>query len=193
MSNAFDEQKLALEKAMGEMKVIRKENESLKQQLQLLEAKFEDVEMKERTNNVIVTGVPPQTNPNTGRIMTKILTKMGLEEHENNILESFRLTKDQQAPILVKLKSAGMKKEIIRKIRQLKGIKVKACGLDGTDGQIYLNEDLPINKRNLFKRVRDFRRENNYKSAFCTNGVIYLKKNDHEPGVRIRSEKDLPR
>lgn len=196
MSDSFEDQKRKFENALSELQELKKENRGLKERIQVLETKFDELEVKERANNIIIDGVPLQSVDETGKIFTKILGAMNLQSKNYQCVESFRLGKRDNGPIMVKLGQVQMKKEILKRIKECKGLKLKQCGLEcennGNDKKIFLNEDLPFGKRMLFKKVREYKRENNFKAAFCTNGTIYLKKTDHDPPIKIRMESDLP-
>ena len=192
MSDSFEEQKEKFNDILKEVKALRKENEYLKQRLQLMEAKFDDMEVQKRANNIIVTGVPKQTDMNTDNIVCKILSAINIQKGKTDVLESFRLNKKDNGPILVKFGNIQTKKEVLRSIKQVKGTTVARCGLEGDNGKIYLNEDLPVGKRNLFKKAREIKKDKGYKAAFCTNGIVYLKIDENDPPIKIRSEKDFP-
>lgn len=191
MSDSFEDQKTKFEYILKEVKSLRQENEALKQRLQFLEAKFDEIEVKEKARNIIVAGVPKQTEGDAGTIITKVLGAMKVQINGAEIENCFRMGRGDDGPILVKFKSVETKKGILKTIKQLKGITIKECGLEGKDRKIYLNEDLPLNKRNLFRRVREIKKEKGYKAALCVNGVIYLKKGEQDLAVKIRNENDL--
>ena len=93
MSDSFEEQKEKFNDILKEVKALRKENEYLKQRLQLMEAKFDDMEVQKRANNIIVAGVPKQTDINTDNIVCKILSAINIQKGKTDVLESFRLNK----------------------------------------------------------------------------------------------------
>ena len=76
VSNAFDEQKILFEKSVNEINSLKKENTSLKQRLDFLETKFEEQEQKEKTNNVVIVGVPKQNHPDTTKIVSSIFSTL---------------------------------------------------------------------------------------------------------------------
>lgn len=191
MSDAFEEQKAKFESLMEETRSLRRENVALTERVQLLESKLDELEVKERACNVIINGVPKQTDPDTNKIATKIILGLNLRLGNDAILETFRIGNKAESPILVKLDNIHTKKEIVKKIRSIKGTTVAKCGLEGKNSKIYINEDLPVNKRMLFKQVRDKKREKNYFAAFCNEGVIFLKRNEQDTPVKIRTEKDI--
>nr|CAI5834633.1 unnamed protein product [Callosobruchus analis] len=173
MSDSFEEQKTKFEAIMEETKTLRVENNKLKERIRSLETRFDDLEVEKRANNILIDGVPKQAEQNIASTVNKILGAIKLQA---TVTECFRLGKNENGPILVKFDNKESKKEVLRKIKDLKGITVKKCKLEGADRKIYFNEDLPVNKRALFKKVRDVKKQNNYKAAYCKNGVIYLKK-----------------
>lgn len=191
MSDSFEEQKVKFESVLVEVTMLRKENETLKHRLQSLESKFDDLEVKGKENNIVVVGVPSQDDSDTGNIVSKIVTAMQIPIGKSDIVDSFRLGRKEDGPILVKFRDHSMRKEILRKIKQMKGITNEKCHLKGENGRIYLNEDLPVNKRMLFKKARDIKKREGYAAAFCMNGVVYLRKNDQDPPIKIRNEGDL--
>lgn len=69
-----------------------------------LDTRLDDSEIKERANNLIIAGVPKQTEYNTKQIAEKILKSLNLEIDQIKILNSFRLkNKEWGGPILLKL------------------------------------------------------------------------------------------
>lgn len=192
MSNSFDEQKAKFDSILEEVRGLRKENMDLKLRLQAVESKLEAMEVKDRAANIIIAGVPKQPNLDSRKISERILEGLELQSKKTEIVECFRLNKDKdEGPILVKFSNTHIKVEVLKKIRKLKGIDTKKCGLQGDNKKIYLNEDLPVSRRNLFKKVREVKKNKGYKAAFCVNGVIYLKKHEHDPAVKIRCESDI--
>lgn len=191
MSDSFEAQKTRFEELLEETRALRRENETLKEHVNNLQIKFDELEVKERECNIIIDGVPKQNESKTMKTVTNIMAAMNLKIQNNEILESFRLGKRDGGPILVKLKSRETKHNIISTIRKLKGTTVAKCRLEGENRKIYINEDLPKGKRSLFKKVRDIKMEKGYAAAFCNNGTIYLKRKENDAPMKIRSEKDV--
>ncbi|XP_060520871.1 uncharacterized protein LOC132698665 [Cylas formicarius] len=191
MSDSFDEQNGTFAKLLVEIKALRQENVDLKQRIKQLETTFDEIEQKEKANNIIIAGIPKQRDSNTNNIVQKIFTMIQVPLPDNEIRTSYRLNKNEDSPILVKFDKQETKKIVLNKIRFIKGTTVSKCKLEGEDKKIYLNEDLTVRKRMLFKKAREIKITKNYKSVYCRNGQIFLKKNDHEPPARITSEDDF--
>lgn len=191
MSESFEEQKRVFEIVLEDNKALQKENENLKMRMQTLEGRMEALEAAEKSKNLIVAGVPKQPNLDTVATIKKIFTSMQLQTSNNEILESFRVNKSDGGPILVKMNNEQAKKDALKRIKDMKGITSKKCGLDGDDKKIYFNEDMSLAKRVLFKATRDLRKQKNYKAAFYVNGTIFLRINENEQAIKIRCEADL--
>lgn len=193
MSDCFDEQKTSVEKVMSEIKLLREENTKLKQRVEVLEEKINYQEQKERDNNVVVSGIPKQDHFDSAKkIMEQVFQTMQIQNV--NIVDSYRLGKSENAPILVKLDDQDLKVRILKKSRELKGgFNVRGCGLNGSNNSIYINEDLTQQNQILLKKTRDFKRAKGHHSVYTRNGKIYLRLTGLEPAVRIRCENDLLR
>lgn len=190
MSDAFDDNKLATEEVVNEIRRLRQENVCLQKKVQLLENKINYQEQKEKQNNLIIVGVPKQPD-DIKKTVSKITVALQVTKAEENITETFRIGKKEDGPIMVKFKNHEIKYEIIKNIRKTKGLKVSECGLLGKNNNIYLNEDLTQNNQMLYKKAREVKKQKKFKSVYCSHGKIYVRKNDQDPPFRIYSEDDL--
>lgn len=191
MSNAFEDQKKSFEKILLEIKTLRKENVELKKRINTLEDRLESMEVSERANNIILSGIPRQPELSTSKIAARIFKALKVPLTEGDVLESYRVNKNEDGPMMVKLNNIQNKKDVLKSIKSMKGLTIKQCGFVGTDRKLYINKDLPISKRDLFKKTRDTKKQKGYRAAFCVNGHIYLKKTDHDQPIKIRREEDL--
>ena len=192
ISTKFDEFKKTTEKVVEELKQVRSENQILKIRIESLEQKINTQEQREKQKNLIVAGVPDQPDEDTRKATIKILTALKVNINKEDIKEVYRIGKQKEnRTIMLKLEKPRNKQEILNRVRETKGIKVQECGLQGENKNIYFNEDLTKQNQQLFKKARDYRKGKNYKSVYCLNGKIYLRKNDREKPIHISSEEDL--
>lgn len=189
MSDAFEQQKKATEDLVKEVKALRKENASLKLRLDSLENKLNFQEQKEKQKNLVMVGIAKQKEQDTRKIVQKVLTTMKIDC--STVQDCFRLKQKEDGPILVKFDTEDSKNKVMRRIRELKGIKNTECGLEGDKKNIFLNDDLTHKNQQIFKSTREFKKANNYHSAYCQHGKIFLKKSATDTPTRIRSEQDL--
>lgn len=193
MSDAFEEQKRVCQEALREVGVIKKENGELKQRVHLLETRLDVMEQRGKTNNMIIVGVPKQGGSDANTVVRKICSAIQVPIDEGDIRECFRLGKEDSERILVSFEKHEKKRELSKKIRELKGITVRKCNLEGRDGRIYFNDDMTSMKRLLFKKAREIKTKKGYKAAYTLNGNIYIKKREGDTPIKIKSEEDLQR
>ncbi|KAL4718354.1 hypothetical protein ACJJTC_002467 [Scirpophaga incertulas] len=62
---------------------------------------------------------------------------------------------------------------------------------DGASKPIYITEALTTKAQKLFFLAREFARENEFKYCWTSRGIVFLRKADKQPPIRIESEKDL--
>lgn len=191
MSDSFEDQKKRYEEALHEIKALQAENNVLKTKISILETKFDQLEQKDKANNIVIVGVPEQREKNTKVITKQIFTSMDIDVSDIDICESFRVNKKADSMILVKLANIDKKQEIMRRIKELRGTTVTKCGLEGINKKIYLNDDMTTLKRQLFKKARDLKKDKGYKAAYTLNGNIFLKKKDGDTAIKILSEESL--
>lgn len=191
MSNEFEQQKKAYEDALGEIKMLKKDNVQLKQRIQLLESTLDGIEQHERANNLIIVGVPKQKEPNLHKITKKICKAMDVTLEDQDIKECYQLEKGEGGRILVKFESQGKKRQIMEQVRQRRGITVRGCNLEGNDGKLYLNDDMTVYKRQLFQKARELKSRFKLRAVYTSNGNIFLKKSEGDRPIKIKSEQDL--
>lgn len=73
MLEIFHEHDKILSDVLEDLREVKKENVLLKQKIQLLESKIDDIEIKEKANNIIIVGVPSQRNTDTKDIVQRTL------------------------------------------------------------------------------------------------------------------------
>lgn len=94
------------------------------------------------------------------------------------IVESYRVTKKRTAPIVTMMKNVEKKKEIYRRLKEIKTIKLNECKLEGGPKSIYINDDLTVTNQHLFKAAREIKKEKGYKTVYSIGGKIYLRKTE---------------
>ena len=123
--------------------------------MKLLENRFDELEQRDKANNIVVVGVPKQNDQSTKNIMKNILETMQITCNENDIVESYRLDKKEDGPILVKFRNFDLKKSVLKRVREVRRITVEKCVMQENDRKIYLNDDMTLQKRLLFKKARE--------------------------------------
>lgn len=187
--NCFEEQKKELKKTNHEMKQLKNENIDIKARLNALEDKLNAQEQKEKQNNIIVSGVPLQPDENIQRVVGNIFNTIKVPLADN--MEMFRINKQEYAPILIKLHSHEEKIKLLKARKEVRGLRVQLCNLTGRNNNIFFNEDLTAMNQALYKKCRDYKKENKMYAVYTRSGRIFLIKKEGESPIRIRSETDL--
>lgn len=194
VSDGFDEQKETINKLLDEIKSLRNQNQKLEKRVQELEDRVNFSEQQEKEKNLIISGIPKQTDSQTDepkKVVKKVLSAIQAGVNEDEILETYYVSKRENAPIVIKFKNKVSKQKVQIRIKQLKGIKVNECGLVGENKNIYFNDDLTKKNQYLFKIAREHKQNHKCKSAYVLNGRIYLRKDDNTEPIRVRNESDL--
>lgn len=192
MAGKFEEQRQIYEKCIIQNKTILKENQDLIQKVQKLENKTNIRDQMDKKNNILITGIAIQNNSNVREVVSKLITGMGAEINKEDIIDCYRIKTDKEdKPIVIKLKTYEAKRKIFQRRKIIRSISTKECNFQGPNKRIYFNDELTKFNQDLFKAVREFKIENQYKSAYCINGRIYLKKNEDSIPMRIYAKENL--
>ncbi|CAH0547036.1 unnamed protein product [Brassicogethes aeneus] len=155
MSDCFEQQKEELKKTLKALKNVQEENNTIKNKMSELENRINNKEQLERENNLIISGVPKQ-NETTTTIVEKIMNTLKLQNSQS-ILETRRISKKDDSPILVKFAEKNKKVEVFKNRKEIKSVKCSDCQLEG-NSQIYFNDDLIPNIQTLFQKARDVKK-----------------------------------
>ncbi|XP_050293703.1 uncharacterized protein LOC126734210 [Anthonomus grandis grandis] len=138
---------------------------TLKQKVESLEAILYFQEKREKENNVIITGVSQQEETNTKKIVTQTLSSINMELPADSVIESHRLGKNVNAPVMMRLNDRNTKIKIMKRSRELRGISPSSCNLQG-QSEFFFNEDLTLQKQTLFEGARELKKNKNLHSAY---------------------------
>ncbi|KAL3283138.1 hypothetical protein HHI36_006292 [Cryptolaemus montrouzieri] len=133
----------------------------------------ESEEMKEqekREKNIVLLNVPAQNQENSKDLVTNISNGLGVEITDTDF-GSARIIKQSNAPILIKLRKIKMKKDILKKRKEIGCLKMSDCGLAG-DSLIYFNEDITHFKQMLYSKARQMKRENRFMYAWVKDSTF---------------------
>ncbi|CAH0564484.1 unnamed protein product [Brassicogethes aeneus] len=167
---------------------LEKDNEQLKKKVYHLEDRLNTIEQKSKENNLIISGIVKQEIQTT-EIVTKIMETMEINVEMGDI-KCNRINKKEDSPILVQFPNKTYKMEVFKKRKELKTIRSDQCGLKG-EKQIYFNDDLILYYQNLFKKAREFKKDNRLKAVYCLSGRIHIIVKEGDTPKIIRKEADL--
>lgn len=186
-----------LEKQELETKQLKKKMEEMKQEQAKMRQEIDSLKNDKRRNvddglknNIVVSGLPIKGEKNEQlkskfqRIAEKLEVSM-----ENEVFQCVAIGKENKKHLKVIFESSKKKEEIMKAKREI-SIKLNDIGYNESTN-IFINHDMTYENQELFKKVRDFKRENNYKYAWYSHGKIYLRKQENSKAIHIRSLKTL--
>ncbi|KAL3281336.1 hypothetical protein HHI36_004543 [Cryptolaemus montrouzieri] len=69
MPDSYEEYRVTMENIKEQLKTISKENELLQNRITILETNNDNLEQKERSNNLVTTGIPKQKDEDVGKVV----------------------------------------------------------------------------------------------------------------------------
>ena len=139
---------------------------------------------------VEIQGIPENTEENTLDIVTAIANKRGIPLTHDNIDYCYR-SKSKKA-IVVRFMQTHARNKFYSGSR-IPGSKLMAkdIGYSKSNNQIFVNEYLTFSQRSLFHKVRNWKKDNQYKFAWTRDQKIYLRKAENSKIFQIHSDSDL--
>nr|CAI5862994.1 unnamed protein product [Callosobruchus analis] len=172
-----------------ENKKLKREQEHLKNRVGELEKEVAGMkkklslsEMEGRKNNVIISGINGDRDAETN--VKKVLSKLDIEEDICKITV-LPTSNTKNAVIIVRFPREELKKQVLEKRKKV-ALTHQACGISEQNKKIYVNEDLPRETREMYKKARELRAAG-YRYVWCKNYQVYARKEDGGAAVRINN------
>ena len=135
-----------------------------------------------------VTGVPMRAQDNPNQIVKEIGSLIGVEIDDSDIAIAHKLpdTRKVKNRLIVKFLRREKREEVYKKRKNLVGknsshLPLVAESNNSENSKIYINESLTNYRKRLFGRIKEYKRANNVKYLWTSNGKIMFKVNDMSP------------
>ena len=148
-----------------------------------------------------IAGIPRSRDEDCEKIAIDLGSKIGVSFDHNDIEAAHRISKKEEASIIVKFKSRKTAQKMLSKDskRAMKKIKIQDIGYpmpqregnNWNSGKIFINESLTSRLKNLLRLSKLKKRELDYKYVWSRNGKIYVRKDDNADFVSINFAADL--
>lgn len=203
-----DNNEITLQDIMDKLQIIEKKqsdlleryeeqlqiNDELKQEIKVLKVDLQKEKNKneqyELRKNIIITGIP-RTN-NNEKVTYTLKTICETLNLDISPTKCFRIGKAESkaAPIKVCFKNM-QDKELF--LQAKKGIKMtpKSMGINNSEEPIFANHELTKHNQYIYMLARKFKRDNNYKFIWISEGNIFLRKDEKSKILNIQDESDL--
>lgn len=162
--------------------------------------KVNSVFQEKLNKNLIINGVPKVPNEDIGKVISSILTNIGMRLDADDIEDSWRAhDRTLNPPVIVKLKNKRIKDMILKQRKQTnkegltkgKSMYAKDFGFN-TENQIFINEELTQQTRKIFNAAKkELKEKANFKYIWVSEGKILAKQNENAKTKNIRSNWDI--
>ena len=153
-----------------------------------IDGAIDEVQQYSRRDCLEITGISILPEESPKQLIKEIGTLIDANVEDVHLGAAHRLpdTKDVKHRLIVKFVHRDKREEMYKKRRNLIGKNINnlpsvqaAMGLAATsNNKIHINESLTGYRKQLFGRINDFKRKNNYKYLWTVNGKIMLKAHD---------------
>jgi hypothetical protein len=181
-----------LEDITNDNKLNKKENISLKTTSTEQESTINKILQQEMLNDLEIHGIPETKDEDLHEIFKKTclglnMTNVDSDKTISNIYRSGRIKENKLRPIVIKTNNPDLKKEMLKKIKEKKGMTLKCIDIEQV-GFVYINEHLTdLNKKLLFL-ARKLRREKHVAFAWTKDCKIFVRKTDSSKIINIKKE-----
>lgn len=168
--------------------------------INLINYKLNTLSQQKLNKNVIINGVPKVQNEDIKKVISRIMTDIGMNLDTDDIEEIWRVhDRNLSPPIIVKFKNKWIKQKILKQRKQTNNdLKTKGKSMYAKDfgfnseNQIYINEELTQETRILFNAAKKQLKETaDYKYIWVTEGKILAKQDESAKVQTIRSNGDI--
>lgn len=201
MSDRYDS---VLEK----LQILEEDRMKERRHIQFLEDKIVTLERKIKSTGIEIRNIPrltnnlnkPETKLEMCELVKAIAESVGTSLQVSDIKDIYRINSNKEVakPLIAELNSVMIKEDMLRAVKNFnkersKGEKLNTQHLKitGPPRPVFLSETLTFNTQKIFYLTREFARENQYSYCWTSRGIIYLRKAEGQPLIRINSETDL--
>lgn len=170
--------------------------------VQLLENRIETLERNIRETCLEIRNVPQkkgETNKDLLNIVknTCDFLKVPMQNPDIKNIHRINIQTDGNKTILAEFTNTYIKEKILTAVKKYNKdnktnkLNTSALKLEGPPKPLYVSECLTSKGRKLFALARELARSHEYDFCWTNHGIVYLRKTDSDPAIRISDEIDL--
>ena len=171
----------SLEEKLGELAGTTDRQD---QSLYRVESALDETQQYLRRDCLEINGVPISSYENPNQLVKEVGLLAGVEIDDRHIAAAHKLpdSKNVKNPLIVKFIQRDKREELYKHRKNLVGKNISHLpSVEDGNGKIFINESLTSYRKRLFGRIREYKRNNNLKYLWTSNGKIMLKVNDTSP------------
>ena len=171
----------SLEEKLGELAGTTNRQD---QSLYRVESALDETQQYLRRDCLEINGVPISSYENPNQLVKEVGLLAGVEIDDRHIAAAHKLpdSKNVKNRLIVKFIQRDKREELYKHRKNLVGKNISHLpSVEDGNGKIFINESLTSYRKRLFGRIREYKRNNNLKYLWTSNGKIMLKVNDTSP------------
>ncbi|XP_074606732.1 uncharacterized protein LOC141859764 [Acropora palmata] len=171
----------SLEEKLGELAGTTDRQD---QSLYRVESALDETQQYLRRDCLEINGVPISSYENPNQLVKEVGLLAGVEIDDRHIAAAHKLpdSKNVKNRLIVKFIQRDKREELYKHRKNLVGKNISHLpSVEDGNGKIFINESLTSYRKRLFGRIREYKRNNNLKYLWTSNGKIMLKVNDTSP------------
>ncbi|XP_054259446.1 uncharacterized protein LOC128984177 [Macrosteles quadrilineatus] len=184
LTKVVKEQSEALKNFDNMYSVVCQENLKLKEKVNTLEQRLEDMEQYSRLNCVEINNIPETKDEDVLEIVKKVGSSLDFMITDEMVDACHRVgqkSNKRTRGIIVKFTRRMTKDEILKRRRKKQDLSTRDVGYNDTPKEtVYLNENLTSYRRKVLNAAKDLKKEMGFKYLWVRNGKILLRKKDNE-------------
>ncbi|CAB0015187.1 unnamed protein product, partial [Nesidiocoris tenuis] len=145
-------------------------------------------------NELEINGIPGNFTGNVFDILNKICDLIKIKIEEQDVIDIRRINSDRRqrgnSPTIVVFRDRSIRQKILDSRKSIPTLTLKDVGVD-LPGKLFLNERLTPFNRQLFWLARQTK-SFGFKYCWVKNGIIYIRRDESSPTIKISDEKDIP-
>lgn len=195
MSSKYDE-------FLSRVALLEQKRKEDRQYITALEEKIEFLERKSRAAGIelhiprVNKGQKPETKDELCTIVRSLGKVVNLDIVDADIRDIFRpITRDSEKPIIAEFSSILKKEKLISAVKNFNKGKQKGEKLNTNHlnlkipvQPVYVAEALTQKQQRLFYHARKFAAEHKYDYCWTVRGMVYLRKKETAPQIRVDDE-----
>ncbi|XP_045492413.1 uncharacterized protein LOC123702656 [Colias croceus] len=192
MSDKYDDVLIKLTTVEEELKSKQKQINDMCQTIENMESSL-------KLTSLEIRNIPVKEKETKQDLVNSVLAiaetlKCPLVKSQINNVHRTGKSSASERPILLSLVSILTKEEILHNYKRFNKesrsskLNTTHINITGPQKQIFISESLSTRAKKLFFLTREFAKKNNYSFYWTVRGIIYIKKEEGSPAIRVDNE-----
>lgn len=160
-------------------------------------------EQNSMKNELEIVGMPEYDSENLMQVATRVCKKVGVDLNEQDVDEVIRVgPKNMRGgdssgsgskwprPIVVKMLRKRNRDEVLKAAKSRRNLTSEHV-VEGPPKNVYINERLSKENRNLFREARQRCQKFGFKYCWIRNGAVHIRQSENRAAIRLQSIEDL--